>query len=140
MTVTPVGTHCILELHGCSSDLLNDVLFVRDSIEQASAQSLSTLLELTSHQFYPQGVTAVGLLAESHLSIHTWPEHGYAAVDIFTCGEDAKPQRACQYLIEHFGARKHSLTVLPRGVGAPQRMPAADVELPREANLCPVPE
>ena len=118
MGVTPVGTHCILELHGCSPDLLNDVLFVRDAVEQASKQSLSTLLNLTSHQFHPQGVTAVGLLAESHLSIHTWPECGYAGIDIFTCGEAAKPQQACDYLVKRFGARRHSLRILPRGVTA----------------------
>jgi len=140
LSVSPVGMHCILELHGCPPDLLNDVMFVRDAIEQASTQSLSTLLKLTSHQFYPQGVTAVGLLAESHLSIHTWPEYGYAAVDIFTCGEEAEPQRACQYLTESFAARKHSLVVLPRGVGTPNGRPASDMEFPEEAELCRAPQ
>ena len=140
MSVTPVGMHCILELHGCPPDLLNDVMFVRDAIEHASTQSLSTLLKLTSHQFYPQGVTAVGLLAESHVSIHTWPEHGYAAVDIFTCGEDAEPQRACQYLTERFAARKHSLVILPRGIGAADRGPSAEMEFSKETDLCRAPE
>lgn len=140
MIVTPVGTHCILELHGCPSDLLNDVLFVREAIEQASTRSLSTLLKLSSHQFYPQGVTAVALLAESHVSVHTWPEYGYAAVDIFTCGEDAKPQRACQYLAERFAARKHSLVVLPRGVDASGGVPVADMEFSEETELCRAPK
>jgi S-adenosylmethionine decarboxylase len=114
---SPVGTHCILELHGCSFAILNDVLFVRNAVKRASSQGLATLLKLTSHKFEPHGVTAVGLLAESHLSIHTWPEHGYAAIDIFTCGEDADPRQACTYLVNRFGAREHKLLVLRRGMG-----------------------
>ena len=98
-----------------------------------------TLLKLSSHQFHPQGVTAVGLLAESHLSIHTWPEHGYAAVDVFTCGEEARPQQACDYLVKRFAARRHSLVVLPRGVGAPSCMPNADAEFAGRIELCRVP-
>ncbi|MCK4659501.1 MAG: adenosylmethionine decarboxylase [Phycisphaerae bacterium] len=132
--------HCILELYGCPADLLNDALFVRETIEEASQQSLSTILKLTSHQFYPQGVTAIALLAESHLSIHTWPEHGYAAVDIFTCGEDARPQQACRYLVERLSARKHSLVVLPRGVDAPERIPALNFNPSEELDLCRTPE
>jgi len=137
--ISPLGTHCILELYGCSPDLLNDALFVREAIEEASRQGLSTLLKLTSHQFYPQGVTAVGLLAESHLSIHTWPEFGYAAVDIFTCGEDAKPRQACEYLQERFEAREHSLLTLPRGAGASERTAACTAEPAAESRLCRAP-
>jgi S-adenosylmethionine decarboxylase len=136
--ISPLGTHCILELYGCSPDLLNDVLFVREAVEEASQQGLSTLLELTSHQFYPQGVTAVGLLAESHLSVHTWPECGYAAVDIFTCGEDARPRRACEYLIKRFAAREHSLLTLPRGAGATECRAACAAKVPAEEELCRV--
>jgi S-adenosylmethionine decarboxylase len=138
LDVSALGTHCILELYGCSYDLLNDVLFVRESIEQASRQSLSTLLKLTSHQFFPQGVTAVGLLAESHLSIHTWPENGYAAVDIFTCGENAKPEQACTYLTQRFGATKHNLLVLRRGAGAPAPVFSQPNASTRECDLCRV--
>jgi S-adenosylmethionine decarboxylase proenzyme len=89
---TPRSTHCILELNGCPSDLLNDHGFVCESVAQASKEGLSALLELSSHHFEPQGVTVVGLLAESHISIHTWPECGYAAADVFTCGDTADPQ------------------------------------------------
>ncbi len=120
--ISPLGTHCILELYGCSPDLLNDVLFVRQSVEEASRHGVSTLLKLSSHQFLPQGVTAVALLAESHISVHTWPECGYAAIDIFTCGEDAQPRQACDFLVQRFAARDHSLMVLPRGAGAPSGM------------------
>lgn len=109
-------------------------------MEQASEQSLSTLLKLSSHQFYPQGVTALALLAESHLSIHAWPEHGYAAVDIFTCGEDARPHQACEYLVERFAARQHSLVVLPRGLVPGDRTMAAGNDPPQEVAICQAPE
>ena len=134
MTVSPLGTHCILELYGCSPQVLNDESFVRGAVEKASRQSLSELLKLSSHKFDPQGVTAGGLLAESHLSIHTWPEHGYAAVDIFTCGQQARPHQACEFLVRHFAAREHSLRILPRGEGVGGKTPAPS----KEARLCQV--
>jgi len=136
---TPRSTHCILELYGCPSNLLNDLSFVRDAVRQASQQGLSTLLDMSSHQFHPQGVTVVGLLAESHISIHTWPECGYAAVDVFTCGESADPQRACQYLVERFRARQHQRLTVPRGYG---QLPTPSVLMQsaseEEVDLCPV--
>lgn len=137
MAETPVGTHCILELHGCSFDILNDEQFVRETLRQASRQAGAVLLRLSSHHFEPQGVTAVGILAESHLSIHTWPEYGYAAIDIFTCGTKARPQQACRYLARRFAAREHSLLVLPRGGGGgPGRHVAASSQ---EGELCRAP-
>ncbi len=116
MTRSPAGIHCILELYGCPYELLDDEGFVRASVEQASEKGLSTLLSLNSHKFSPQGVTAVGLLAESHLAIHTWPERNYAAVDIFTCGEFADPRKACDFLVGRFKAERHSIIVLERGL------------------------
>ena len=78
MTHPPVGSHCILELRGCATDRLNDEAFIRDALEQASEEGMSTLLKVDSVKFDPQGVTAFAILAESHISIHTWPELGYA--------------------------------------------------------------
>ena len=72
MKHSAIGSHCILELHGCPYDILDDERLVRSAIVEASQKSLSTLLHLSSHRFAPQGVTAIGLLAESHISIHTW--------------------------------------------------------------------
>jgi len=133
------GIHCILELCGCSSELLNDELFVRDAIEQATQKSLSTLLQLSSHKFHPQGVTAIGLLAESHISIHTWPENNYAAVDIFTCGESADPQPACEFLINEFQAQQHHQLILSRGDGAPKLFKTSSKTTNLETTLCPAP-
>jgi len=71
---------------------------IREHLKVAAQQSLSTLLDVTSHKFDPQGVSAVALLAESHISIHTWPEKGIAVCDIFTCGESGAPSAAAEYL------------------------------------------
>ncbi|WP_084448372.1 adenosylmethionine decarboxylase [Desulfovibrio inopinatus] len=139
MNTCPTGIHCILEISGCPFTLLDNETFVKDSIEQASQTALSTLLSLTSHKFEPQGVTALGLLAESHISIHTWPEQGYAAVDIFTCGETANPQKACKFLVKSFQAKKHTLLVVPRGQNqsqatSPMDAPQRAMETGRAGN------
>ena len=77
--------HILFTLKGCTRDLLNDEEFVRDVVYTASRKCKSTLLALNSHKFDPQGVTCIAMLAESHISIHTWPEKGMAVCDIFTC-------------------------------------------------------
>jgi S-adenosylmethionine decarboxylase len=69
---------------------------------------------LISHRFEPQGVTGLALLAESHISIHTWPESGYAAVDVFTCGDHTMPERACEVLWQELNASKHKLSSFRR--------------------------
>lgn len=114
-TLANIGTHCIVELYGCPPDLLDDEEFVRNAVREASTHGLATLMGEVAHHFEPQGVTALGLLAESHISIHTWPEHGYAAADVFTCGDHANPQKACDFLIRTLQAERHSLTKLVRG-------------------------
>jgi len=133
---TNLGTHMILELYGCPFDLLDDEEFVRQSVREASERALSPLLKLSSHKFSPQGVTALGLLAESHISIHTWPEMGYAAADIFTCGTTAMPRLGGEYLVERFRAASHCLTVMPRGE-IPSIHRAPNVIEHMEAQQCP---
>lgn len=115
VTTTVTGTHCLLELTGCSADLLNDEAFIRQAITDAAAAAGSTLLSLTSHAFAPQGVTALGLLGESHVSIHTWPEAGYAAADIFTCGSTCQPRAACDLLAERLRADNATIREFERG-------------------------
>jgi S-adenosylmethionine decarboxylase len=116
------GKHCILELYRANSRKLNDEAFVREALAEAARVSHATLLDISTHKFEPQGVTGFALLAESHISIHTWPEHEYAAVDVFTCGDTTDPELACTYLMSHFEARsKHILTLdryLPEMVAA----------------------
>jgi len=113
-TTDMVGKHCILELYECDSSKLNDEAFLRDTITDAAKRAGATLLNLITHRFEPQGVTGLALLAESHISIHTWPEAGYAAVDVFTCGDHTMPERACQVLCNELGAGRHKLTSFRR--------------------------
>ncbi len=82
----------------------------------AAIKSGATVLGDSFHHFSPQGVSGVVVISESHLSIHTWPEHGYAAVDVFTCGTTVDPRIAAEALIEKLGAKNHSLMEIQRGV------------------------
>ena len=104
-----VGKHCILELYDCEASRLDDEAFLRTSITIAAKRAGATLLNLITHRFEPQGVTGLALLAESHISIHTWPESGYAAVDVFTCGDHTMPEQACATLCAELQAKRHSL-------------------------------
>ncbi len=109
-----VGRHCIYELQGGDPNLLDDEGFIKEAMTQAADASGATLLDMVSHKFEPQGVTAVALLSESHLSIHTWPEHGYAAIDAFTCGDHTNPEAACRSLRESLKATAGSMKLLSR--------------------------
>ena len=106
--------HLLLELYRCDYEKLNDESFLRCALNRAAKLAKATVLNLISNKFEPQGVTAIGLLAESHISIHTWPESNYSAVDIFTCGQNMIPELASQYLIEALKADEHSLRVIER--------------------------
>ncbi len=108
------GKHCILELYDCDQGKINDEAFVRTLLTGAAKHAGAQLLNLMTHRFAPQGVTGLALLAESHISIHTWPEHGYAAVDVFTCGENTLPERACEFLGHELEAKGFSLKSLQR--------------------------
>ena len=106
--------HLLLELYGCDYEKLNDESFLRCTLNRAAKLAKATVLNLISNKFEPQGVTAIALLAESHISIHTWPESNYSAIDIFTCGQNMLPKLASQYLIESLKAEEHFLRVLER--------------------------
>ena len=106
--------HLLLELYRCDCEKLNDESFLRCTLNRAAKLANATVLNLISNKFEPQGVTAIALLAESHISIHTWPESNYSAVDIFTCGQNMMPEQASQYLIESLMAEEHSLRVIER--------------------------
>ena len=111
------GRHLIAELHGCSG--LTDVALVEKALTDAATAAGATLLEVKLHAFGPgQGVTGVALLAESHISIHTWPEHGYAAVDIFLCGQQHDIEAALAVIIVALDATEIEQQVLTRGFAA----------------------
>ena len=96
--------HILFTLKGCPFELLDDREFIRMLLYRATKECKSTLLNLAAHKFDPQGVTSIAMLAESHISIHTWPEKGMAVCDIFTCGNDAKPELGVEYMKEQLKA------------------------------------
>lgn len=111
-----LGKHLLLELKDCDREVLNDVAVLKGILLKAAGISGATVLGESFHQFQPQGVSGVITIAESHLFIHTWPEYGYAAFDIFTCGDSVKPERAAQILIRELKARNHSILEIHRGI------------------------
>jgi len=112
----PTGWHYLLELFECSAEKIDNLDFVVLRMREAAALAKTTVVDVISHRFQPNGVTAIALLKESHLSIHCWPESRYAAVDLFSCGENGTPQTACDFLIEQFESRKHRLQIIKRGL------------------------
>ena len=106
--------HFLLELYKCDYEKLNDESFLRCTLNNAAKLANATVLDLISNKFEPQGVTVIALLAESHLSIHTWPEAQYSAVDIFTCGQNMKPDISCKYLIQALMAQEHLMRIIDR--------------------------
>ena len=98
--------HILFELEGCPFSTLDDEEHIKFCLLHASEVSHSKVLKIETHKFEPQGVTGFALLAESHLSIHTWPEKGVAKCDIFTCSDKAKPEKAVEYLGEALEAEQ----------------------------------
>ncbi|MFC2021913.1 adenosylmethionine decarboxylase [Chloroflexota bacterium] len=111
-----LGKHLLLELKDCDKEVLNDLSFLKGILTGAANEAGATVLGESFHQFDPQGVSGVVIIAESHLFIHTWPEFGYAAVDIFTCGNSVQPEKAVQKLIRELGAKNHSILEIQRGI------------------------
>ncbi len=111
-----LGRHVLAEVHGCRFEILNDIKKVQDIMVNAALEAGAEIRELVFHKFSPQGVSGVVVISESHLAIHTWPELGYAAVDVFTCGEKVNPWDACNYLAEKFGAEYVNASEVKRGM------------------------
>ena len=94
---------------------MNDIALVENIMVNAALEAGAEVREVVFHKFSPQGVSGVVVISESHLAIHTWPELGYAAVDVFTCGESVNPWDACNYLAEKFGATHVTASEVKRG-------------------------
>ena len=111
-----LGKHLLLELKSCDKEVLNDISFLRSTMLAAARECGATILGESFHQFSPQGVSGIVIIAESHLFIHTWPEYGYAAADIFTCGNSVHLERAVEILIRKLGSQNHSIIEMRRGI------------------------
>ncbi len=110
-----LGVHVLVECKNCNPAKLNDLQFVRKTLLSAAEELGVTILGEKFHQFSPQGVTGVVAISESHFSIHTWPEHGYAAVDVFTCGASFHPRKAAQFILKRLEAKDSEITEIKRG-------------------------
>jgi len=110
-----LGKHLLVEFYGCNKKKLNDLKFIEEAMTEAAKESKSTIVQVVFHKFSPHGVSGVVVVAESHLAIHTWPEHGYAAVDLFTCGEETDPWAAFYYLSDKLEAKIRTTLELNRG-------------------------
>ena len=115
MRLNAIGTHLLLELRDCEPNQLDSLSFVRETLVSAAEELGVTILSESFHQFSPQGVTGILSIAESHISIHTWPEHRYAAVDIFTCGDSFEPSKAGEMIIRRLNSRNPEVIVIKRG-------------------------
>ncbi|HHT9122110.1 MAG TPA: adenosylmethionine decarboxylase [Candidatus Wunengus sp. YC63] len=113
--LTTLGKHIILEMWGCCKDTIDNVEVVKEILVKATESVKATLVDVVCHRFSPYGVTGVAILAESHIAVHTWPEHGYAAADIFICGSAINPRDAASYMTEAFFAKETSCLELKRG-------------------------
>jgi S-adenosylmethionine decarboxylase len=120
-----VGTHLVVDAWQAPADLLNDPERIRRALIEAISAGEATLIDLCVHQFSPHGVTATATLAESHIAIHTWPEYGYFAADLFFCGR-GKPEEAMKFLQTALQAQQVRVKEIERGF---QRSPEVEPQL-----------
>lgn len=111
-----LGQHLILELYGCSAEALSSVSEVQDVMLKATKAAEATIIDSIFHHFKPHGVSGVVVIAESHFAIHTWPEHGYASVDLFTCGAKTRPWEAFKTVKKLLRASHFSVMKMERGL------------------------
>lgn len=111
-----LGRHLIVEYVDCNRDILDDTALLEEHLNEAVRRSGATIVRSVFHRYNPHGVSGVVVIAESHLSIHTWPEYGYAAVDFFTCGESVDPYKAFEYMKDKLSAGGVTVTDMRRGI------------------------
>lgn len=120
-----LGRHLLVELFDCNRNVLSDPDAVKGILVEAARRARATIVGVVFHKFNPFGVSGVIVIAESHLTIHTWPEYGYAAVDIFSCGETMSPETAVSYCAEELKAGRTTVAEVQRGILLAAASPAA---------------
>jgi S-adenosylmethionine decarboxylase proenzyme len=118
-----LGRQILVEFYHCNPQVLNDREGIASAMGEAARLSGATVVEEVFHLFNPHGISGVVVIAESHLSIHTWPEYGYAAVDLFTCGDEIKPEKAFEHLRKLLEAESVSVMEMKRGILEPGKQP-----------------
>ncbi|MEC0182514.1 adenosylmethionine decarboxylase [Paenibacillus peoriae] len=117
MEYSTFGRHVAVDTWGVEFELLNNAQFLETQLVEAAEACGATVMSVQSKQFEPQGATVLVMLSESHLSIHTYPERGFAAIDCYTCGETVDPQLAIDYLVSVLKPEKTYAKKLIRGLG-----------------------
>ena len=106
----------VVDYHMCNPEILNDVAAVKRAMREAALKAGATIVTEAFHLFNPYGVSGAIIIAESHLAIHTWPEFGYAAVDLFTCGDEVDPAVAFEHLKHALEAAEFTAVEMKRGI------------------------
>lgn len=114
--LSTLGRHVLIEFYGCPSEIIEDNKLIEKIMNEAAEYSGATIVESVFHHFNPYGVSGAVIIAESHLTIHTWPEYGYASVDVYTCGDSVSPWKAAEYLGEKLKANRTESFEVPRGM------------------------
>jgi S-adenosylmethionine decarboxylase len=130
------GQHLLAEYHGCNVEVLDDIKRIESLLNEAARAARTKVVASVFRPFFPQGVSGVVVIEESHLSIHTWPEFGYASVDFFTCGAGL-PEAAHQVLNKGLRAKRCELMMVDRGLsdgGKAMKMRYHRVEKARAAH------
>lgn len=133
--MSTLSEHYIIELYGCTEDSLDDFEKIRSTMMSAADIAGATIIDSKFHRFSPQGVSGVVVIAESHLSIHTWPEHGYAALDLFTCNPQMDIQSALGLLRDSFKPEELDVRVVHRGIVDPAQRKKQSPRLERLASV-----
>ncbi|MBU4483995.1 adenosylmethionine decarboxylase [bacterium] len=110
-----LGKHLLSEYFDCNSEILNNVELIENICRDAAEVSGATIVSSNFHRFSPWGVSGVVVISESHITIHTWPEYGFAAVDLFTCGEKCNPWKAHDYIFHALQAKDAKVEEYKRG-------------------------
>ena len=113
--MSPKGVHFIVEASGCG-EVITDVVRLQDILVEAAKQANAQVWSVSFNRFPPNGVSGVVVISESHLSVHTWPEVNYMALDIYTCGVNSKPFKAVEYVLETVEAKRSHITEITRGL------------------------
>lgn len=129
-----LGRHLIVELAECDKQVLNNIEFLEEHMKESVRLAGATIVKAVFHRYNPQGVSGVVVIAESHISIHTWPEYGYAALDFFTCGEEVSPEKAYEYMAEKLKCNAPNLKEIARGIPSETDQVIAHKTLPNSAS------
>ncbi|WP_297431744.1 adenosylmethionine decarboxylase [uncultured Cetobacterium sp.] len=116
MKLETLGRHILIEFYNCDEEILKNPTLIKEHMNKAAKIANATIVESVFHHFNPYGVSGAVIISESHLAIHTWPEYGYAAVDVFTCGDKIDPWTAFKFLEDVFKSDRSESIEVPRGM------------------------